>query len=148
MRAFIISCLLLFLFSCKEEKAIKNPVEIKPKNEVKIKTKKAIKTIRIYDLQSDGTGSFVNIPAATTKGDPLRNAIGQFFESANWSGNYRSVRLNRIGMINKQALFSFGGKATFDNEKDKNAFRAALDSTIIEHYKNNRFMVHLNGKKW
>lgn len=148
MRTSIIICLLLSFFACKEEKKIKKETKPIPAPTAKTTTKKAVKTIRIFDVQSDGTKGFVNIPATTTKGDPLRNAIGQFFKSANWPGQYQGIQLNRIGMINKQALFAFGGKAIFENEEDKKTFRAALDSTIVEHYKNNRFTVQLNGKNW
>ena len=113
MRASFILCLVLLFFACQEEKAVENTTNTIPEKVQKTIKKKPAKTIRIYDIRKDGTKGFVNIPVATTKGDPLRNAISQFFKSSHWAGKYRNIQLNRIGMINKQALFSFAGQATF-----------------------------------
>jgi len=140
----LISCLFL---TCQE--AQQHPTGEVQEKQKKVKTNtKPTPTIRIYDLKADGSKGFSNVPVSQKSGDPLRDAIRHFFEFSNWKGDYRAVRLNRIGMINRQALFDFGGTVHFENKEDQQIFRAALDSTLIYHYKNKNFHVQLNGSPW
>ena len=138
------------LFACKQKK--QNTVEVD--NEIiddsvaKLPKTKPQNTILIFDIDEAGLEGFRAVVSPKKKGDPLREAIKVFFKESNWKGSYRNVQLNRIGMINRQALFAFSGSANFENKKDKIQFRNALDSTLIHHYKNNRFTVQLNGKPW
>ena len=143
---FAIMILLIMTCSSKENKS-QNAIS-KPISKAAQAIPKTNKSIRIYDLLADGKPGFTPVAAPEKTGDPLRDAINQFFKLSHWKGDYRQVQLSRIGMINRQAVFYFVGKVNFENEEDRESFRAALDSTLIFHYKSNRFDVQLNGQPW
>jgi len=92
--------------------------------------------------------AFRKVEMAFPPKDAVRDAITTFIDQSNLKGDYRNVRLQRIGMINRKANFAFAGPAQFSEDQQKTLFRQALDSTIMHHYSSPVFTVYLNGKPW
>ncbi len=147
-------CLLMMLLSisCRdlkqnETKNLEDRPESTPKTEVKKKRPKA-NSIVIYDRQSDGSMAYREVSLASKQIDAVRDATQDFIDQSQFKGDYRNLRLQRIGMINRKANFAFAGEVKFSEESEFTLFRQALDSTLVYHFKANNFTVHLNGKKW
>lgn len=146
---FLLICACIACTGTEQQASKKQPYTTpeEPKTEVK-KERPSRQTITIYDRLADGSTAFRKVEIAFPPKDAVRDAISTFIDQSNFTGDYRNVRLQRIGMINRQANFAFAGTAQFTEDQQKIQFRQALDSTIMHHYSNPQFTVYLNGKPW
>lgn len=148
-RLFVLLCCCIACTSQEQQttKEQLNSTQEGPKTEVK-KESPSRQTIAIYDRLVDGTMAFRKVELPHPPKDAVRTAIAIFIEQSRLNGDYRNVRLQRIGMINRKANFAFAGPAQFAKKEEKILFRQALDSTIMHHYSSKDFTVYLNGKNW